>query len=660
MRRAQVDDDEESVLLLVTPKDDGTGENFQVISAMDGTSDPIREIMTAISECPSKNGNASASGFKPNNLSCLFTDTKGGNATIEIMDAVEFNGGIILTPQNVDHKNVSRVFRPSTDASSANLLPGSVVCDSEDEDETLYHDGCTIIHQVSTFGDNTIDTISSARAAAKRVVESMTESDVLKIGSEKVRPVDDNIMGIGTPTLSPDGPPLTRQAAMNGSFLFSPNNMGRADPIIRAKERALSNGDSAKPSITMLPSVKAKKGVNREGEIEALVIRQSYSHSSIETTEVVAVPAKKQVMSSLTEGREFPFHAILQKFSTDASLEDASSLNKGGDEYWETTPSSDEVAEMKTPLVTNPVIKKNYPKTPFPVTILKVATSEVSSPDIVVALNSGSSSQSTSASSSKKRLPAQDKTVPKSALKTRKGFVKDRVCDIQQRISEPDALRSSTISAVTDVNGRLKRNHSYRLKKTRRTTNGNGARAPHKAVLQTTYIRSVPIAIAKSYSRDSRDGKLALVEDVSFAAKYTSGLAVASSPNSDNAGSSTISDAASYVSETTDCDPFNSLLGKMMSDEESSSSEDEEEEVHKEVFQDKENSENVASPSAHLPFKATTLVKPTEINLREKQAPLSPVPMQPRAWREMAAKAALEKGHSARFRSEKSWREISH
>ena len=308
---------------------------------------------------------------------------------------------------------------------------------------------------------------------------------------------------------------------------------------------------------------------------------------------------------------------------------------------------------MNTPLVTNAVTKKTLPRTPFPEREMNAAASEVSFPDNIVASNNGPSSPSKSVSNSKKRSPAQDKTVPKSALKTRKGFVKDRVSDIQQRIS-------STNVAVTDVNGRLKRNHSYRLKKTRRTTNGNGARAPNKAVLQTTYIRSVPIAIAKSYSRDSREEKLTFFEDgndetsVSFAAKYT-GLATANSPGSVKVGTS---DASSYVSESTDCDPFNSLLGKMMSDEESSSSEDEEEEIHTKVVRGEENSENVASPSAHLPFKATTLVKPTEINLRE-EAPLSPVPMQPRAWREMAAKAALEKGQSARFRSEKSWREIS-
>eukprot|EP00985_Skeletonema_marinoi_P033076 scaffold40383_cov431-Skeletonema_marinoi.AAC.1 len=58
-------------------------------------------------------------------------------------------------------------------------------------------------------------------------------------------------------------------------------------------------------------------------------------------------------------------------------------------------------------------------------------------------------------------------------------------------------------SAVTGVNGRLKRNHSYRLKNERRETNGGGALAPRKAVLQSSaFIRTVPIGISTSYSRD--------------------------------------------------------------------------------------------------------------------------------------------------------------
>ena len=226
------------------------------------------------------------------------------------MDAVECNGEIVLTPQDVN-QNLEHVFRPSTESSSANLLPGSLVCDSEDEDETLYHDGCTVIHQTSTFGDNTIATIEG----------------LSKMESKKAPSADCN-MGIGTPILSPDGPPLTRQAAVNGSFLFSPNNMGRADPIIRAKERASLKVGNVKPSITMIPSAKMKKSTNHGGaNNEALVIQPSYSRSSTETYEMNEAPSKKQVMSSVTEDRQFPFRAILNKLSTDASLD----LRRGGD-----------------------------------------------------------------------------------------------------------------------------------------------------------------------------------------------------------------------------------------------------------------------------------------------------------------------------------------
>ena len=122
----------------------------------------------------------------------------------------------------------------------------------------------------------------------------------------------------------------------------------------------------------------------------------------------------------------------------------------------------------------------------------------------------------------------------------------------------------------------------YHFKKTHRTTNGNGALAPHKAVLRTTYTRSVPIAIAKKFSRDSIDEKLAFVKDikvevsVNFASKYTAELAAEKtftkskqvdsadrgSPISVKAGGSSVPDASGFVLETTYCDPFNSLLEK--------------------------------------------------------------------------------------------------
>jgi len=756
------DDDEDSVLLLVTPKDDGT-EECQVISAADGTPVQMRDIIDAGGNS-GYSDDVTNSVVKPNNLACLFTDEKGNSVhgtPIQIMDAVEVDGGILLTPQGVKHNNFSNVFRPSTDASSSNLLPGSII-DSDDEDETLlYHDGCTVIHQTSTFGDNTIATMT--------IKEQHEESLVVKNNEAA------DIMGIGTPILSPDGPSFSHQAAKNGSFLFSPGNMGRAKPSIRAKERASLKDGKVKPSITMLPTAKQAKKSASMGESSALVIRpslirQSYSYESAylvpadvnlqsssdsvtlaatDEEDVEEVEGSKQVVSSMTEDRQFSYSTILNQFSMDASS--VGILLKDGDEP--SVASSPEVSatksredEMKTPLVSNAAPKKDYPVTPFPEAGTK-AINEDTSP-LLVALSSSPSNVSISSFKSargRKKSSPKSKSVPKSALKTRRGLVKERVSDIQHRIE--------VTGAVTDVNGRLKRNHSYRLKNSRRMTNGNGVLAPRKAVLQTTcYIRSVPIAIAKSYSKDDfgndlnqedsysineendhdenvshafkyttkqvdsfderspssvKGGSGSFSDDhednVSYAFKYAGPTDVTkpvdsfdeSSPGIVKGGSGSFSDASSYVSETTDSDPFNSLLGKMASeDEQSSCSEDDshassavdDEEEEGEAYDaddsaEKENANannNLVSPLAHLPFKSSTLVKPTELHQhnhqhdqqQQQQRPgLSPMStyapqMQARKWRTMAAAAAEKKDANngslnARFRSEKSWKKIS-
>ena len=160
----QANDDEDSVLLIVTPREDGTEEICQVVSAVDGTPIKVRDIIDTGGGSEGGGSESTPSDVKPNNLACLFTDEKGNSVhhhagiPIQIMDAVEVDGGIILTPQNINH-NVAHVFRQSTDASSANLLPSSVIDSDDDEDETLiYHDGGTVIHQCSTFGDHTIAT----------------------------------------------------------------------------------------------------------------------------------------------------------------------------------------------------------------------------------------------------------------------------------------------------------------------------------------------------------------------------------------------------------------------------------------------------------------------------------------------------------------------
>jgi hypothetical protein len=87
-------------------------------------------------------------------------------------------------------------------------------------------------------------------------------------------------------------------------------------------------------------------------------------------------------------------------------------------------------------------------------------------------------------------------------------------------------------------------------------------------------------------------------------------------------------DSSSVVSETTECDAFNSLLGKMLSDEDVDSVESESSgetlEKHKENVS---TSPNVAPSS----FKSGSFVKPTEINHNRT------TPLTPQKWRSMAA-----------------------
>ena len=252
----------------------------------------------------------------------------------------------------------------------------------------------------------------------------------LRLWKQTTTPVINNGMDIGTPILSPDGLPLTRQAATNGSFLFSPNNMGRADPSIRAKERAASmKSDTTKPSITMLPSVKTSKMVTVDHVGDSidnlLVIQKSYSHSTIETSEELnEIPAvvakKKQIMSSMANDRQFPFRTIVNNnVSTDASLD---RQQKHDDD--DSTVKTSTTAPASPPVSSNTAaVRKTYPKTLFPESKYKSIASSVessSSPALIVAVNNVSSTLPSnmsiySSTSSKcvsirsKRSPPQDK-----------------------------------------------------------------------------------------------------------------------------------------------------------------------------------------------------------------------------------------------------------
>ena len=681
----ELDEDEESVILVVTPRENHQ-ESYRVISGFDGaTPINVEDVMNYVDdEC------AIISDLKPKNLQGLLTDKSKKDASFAIMDAKE---GIILTPPTVNH-NTSNVFRRSTDMlvknvapsirrstgtpilepsleveSLPNLLPESrPESDDEEEDETLfYHDGCTLIQQKSTFGDNTIATAdASASDNVADMNKSATPAPATKLMNE--------VGLLETPILSPDRPSFSEQAAKNGSFLFSENNMGRAAPRIRAQKRALLKQGNIAPSLTMLPPAKSMDSK----DVNAIVSRLSCSSAASDLplgrlstssqathvtspTPLIAIKPtvelrkscddsikveiqKKPVFSSINDTHQFSFKATLHKLDIKSTPVEPSGVDSPS-ALDESNKSKNE--ESATPLVTNCAQKKKYPTTPFP------DSSETNEYNVESCALSPAASIA-SKSSHKKPSPKQ-KNLPKSALKTRKGLVKDRISDIQQRIE------GSSLVSVTGVGGRLKKNHSYKLKSQRRMTSGDSVLAPKKATLQNPIfaVRSVPIGISKSYSRDEEEDKFRYSngtlqngedktafygEDPSYASKYIPGKNGVSS----NCSSPCSDSGSSYISESTECDPFNTLLGKNIDSDEESTSDSLSPPKNNGFFNNhisgKENTNN------SLPFKQVALVKPTEINQHDKrigftapkQAPLSRNPMQARSWRQLAA-AAKEK-----------------
>lgn len=286
-------------------------------------------------------------------------------------------------------------------------------------------------------------------------------------------------------------------------------------------------------------------------------------------------------------------------------------------------------SQSKTPVVTN-AVRKKYPATPF-----TAANSPPSS-------SPSNSSIASFKSGGRRKSSPREKALPKSAAKTRTGLVKDRISMFQQRVD----MRS----AVTGVNGRLKKNHSYRLKNQRRETHGGGVLAPRKAVLQSSaFIRTVPIGISTSYSRDEatveetpdktddagvkrpntqnesyNDDDDSVDEPNSYVKQYINTAKV--DENAESFGRSSL-DTSSCVSEATECDAFNSLLGQCVDDDSSVESESSEETKVRQ-----KHNENVSVSPNVLPstFKTATLVKPNEIN--HNRTPLTPM-----KWRSMAA-----------------------
>jgi hypothetical protein len=318
--------------------------------------------------------------------------------------------------------------------------------------------------------------------------------------------------------------------------------------------------------------------------------------------------------------------------------------------------------DFSTPLVTNCAQKKTYPATPFPENV--ATADDVDSPLPSVTQCAVSPADSTTSKSSRKKLSPKQKSIPKSALKTRKGLVKDRISDIQQRLEGS--------SAVTGINGRLKKNHSYKLKNPRRMTNGESVLAPRKAVLQnpifstSTSYRSVPIGIVKSYSRDDGENTQVYVakadsfesggitrsfsgakNDKEKSAAYASKDIPANKKSPNNSSSPCSQGGASYVSESTECDPFNTLLGKLSVDDDSS---DDSTTGNKVTYSSKGKENKNTNNVDVLPFKSRAFVKPTEINQHDNcigdassKQPLSRTPMQARTWRTLAAAAAEKK-----------------
>eukprot|EP00956_Cyclotella_meneghiniana_P005054 scaffold6272_cov58-Cyclotella_meneghiniana.AAC.2 len=683
----QLQDGDESVVLVTTPNEDGEG-SYQVIGGFDvSTATPIN-VKHVTGQLNEDEESATISDLKPNNLQAIFADKNKDNTSAQIIEAGD---GIVLTPTQVNHHNTSSVFRKSTEIAAKNavpirrstgtpivepaldaatlpsLLPAGLESDDEEEDETLlYHDGCTVIKQSETF--ETLATTGDATASGPEpeildILKEEQAANQVPTKTPATKSTSDADV-TETPMLTPDQPTLSKQAAKNGSFLFSENNMGRAGPRIRAQERAAIKQGVA-PSLTMLPP--AAKSMDSQ-DVNAIVSRLSYSSisdansrlsdasqiipkSTNQKPSIAIQPSiefkksfdnsikveiqKKPIMSSMTENRQFSFKSTLEKFVPEPANRDEASAPLD-----ESNRSKSQ--EFATPLVTNCTQKKKkYPTTPFPENV--VTNDDVTdSPLCVEPQCANSPTGSTASKSSRKKSSPKYKNVPKSALKTRKGLVKDRISDIQQRIE-------GSSSSVTGVGGRLKKNHSYKLKNDRRMTGGDSVLAPRKATLQNPIFaaRSVPLGISKSYSREEDevdDDSTIKSQMTGYASKYMA------ANGSHNISSPCSASGSSCVSESTECDPFNTLLGKN-TDTEGESSDDSPSQTGKHIFfQESKGKENTPTNGNSLPFKANALVKPTEINQHDRRvgfasstyqssAPLSRNPVQARSWRQLAAAA---------------------
>ena len=660
--RKHSDDGEDSLMLLVTPGEDGTEEVSHVISAAaDGTPIQIQEVLGNPSDAVSD-----MSPHEPSNLQALFTGGAGNAAPpLQIVDAVEIEGqGILLTPRNApSENNASSVFRPSNGPSfdaGDNLLAPSENGTHEDEDESLlFHDGETLVRPSSTMCDNTIGTASSGQPNSVPQTTPVVDEEVQEETANETAPAESRKEAEKTPFSPGGGVPVSRTAEKQRSFLFSPNNLGRAEPSVRAAQRAKNKAKS----ITLLPP---SSEPNNSGTTQLTVKR--YSHESqpseVEERDVLDRPVRKGVMASVTKPRQFPFQTTKGKFEEDDSARPETPVDTEEtsgkypvtpfpDEAAVTTDEAPVEAAIETPVDTAETVRK-YPVTPFPDVAAVTEAIQLNTPTNANSPTAATSPSNTSVYSKNKRksLPKKKSPPTKSTSKMlRQGNVRARASAINERAAAM-------------------------AKKERRGTNGDGVLAPRHSKLKPSYLgggasyynRSVPIGIAKTYTRDSESyhslsiGNSSSLEEASadggknnssYASRYIAG----EEPRpSISWGSAVSTDASSCAESSSGGDPFSTLLAAADRDS------DDDEETVEEVDEKRRvsNAHNKENESNLLPFRtAESHVKPSELNHHQRPA-LSPQPMPPQTWRRLAvaAKEKKEGGDSSRFRTEKSVRDM--
>jgi len=121
------------------------------------------------------------------NLASLFANKEG--TPIQIMDAVEVEGGYLLTPTGEECRSNAHadIFRYSTSSeASVSILPGSVINSDEedieeegegDEGTPILNDDCMSTQETETFCDHTISTMESGGARLSVDVQTLPRQE---------------------------------------------------------------------------------------------------------------------------------------------------------------------------------------------------------------------------------------------------------------------------------------------------------------------------------------------------------------------------------------------------------------------------------------------------------------------------------------------------